>query len=208
MLHALAVMTVLVCSGATTPAFTEAKPVWLEGRETEMNVFAGFRGVFERPDAASVQLRIAAATLYRVFVNGVFVGHGPARGPHGHYRVDEWEISPQLKPGANVVALEVAGYNANSYYVLDQPSFVQAEVVADGNVLAATGAGDRPFEGFPITERLQKVQRYSFQRPFIEVYALKPGFDAWRTQASIPRSAATGGNRTESACRAGTLSAL
>ncbi len=185
MIHALAAMTVLICSGAGAPVFSMARPVWLEGRETEMNVFAGFRGVFERPEASSVQVRVAASTLYRVFVNGAFVGHGPARGPHGYYRVDEWDIAPQLKAGANVVAIEVAGYNANSYYVLDQPSFVQAEVVADGAVLAATGAGDRPFEGFPIMERVQKVQRYSFQRPFIEVYALKPGFDAWRAQAGV-----------------------
>ena len=191
MIHALAAMTVLICSGATAPVFSTARPVWLEGRETEMNVFAGFRGVFENPEASSVQVRVAAATLYRVFVNGAFVGHGPARGPHGYYRVDEWDIAPQLKAGANVVALEVAGYNANSYYVLDQPSFVQAEVVADGAVLAATGAGDRPFEGFPLTQRVQKVQRYSFQRPFIEVYALKPGFDAWRSQESVSVPAVT-----------------
>ncbi|MGC9328191.1 MAG: hypothetical protein ACP5I1_11195, partial [Candidatus Hinthialibacter sp.] len=33
---------------------------------------------------------------------------------------------------------------------------------------------------FLLDYRLQKVQRYSFQRPFVEAYRLFPGFDAWR----------------------------
>ncbi len=164
-------------------AFSQARPVWLEGRETEMNVFAGFRAVFEAEAGASASVRVTASTLYRLYVNGSFVGHGPARGPHGHYRVDVWDIGKLLRAGENVAALEVAGYNANSYYVLDQPSFVQAEVLLDGDVAAATGVGDNRFEGFPIAERLQKVQRYSFQRPFVEVYRLAPGYDAWRADA-------------------------
>lgn len=185
---------VLFCTGimAAAPAtdFSAARPVWLEGRETEMNVFAGFRGVFENTNAVSAQVRVTAATLYRLFVNGSFVGHGPARGPHGYYRVDEWDVTPLLKTGVNVVAIEVAGYNANSYYVLDQPSFLQAETVLDGNVVCATGKNAPAFEGFPIEARKQKVQRYSFQRPFIEVYSLKPGYDAWRSESSVPVPAA------------------
>lgn len=185
---------VLVCTGilSATPTaeFSTARPVWLEGRETEMNVFAGFRGIFENTNAASAQVRVTGATLYRLFVNGSFVGHGPARGPHGYYRIDEWEVAPLLKAGVNVVAIEVAGYNANSYYVLDQPSFLQAEVVLNGTVVCATGKQDAAFEAFPIGERMQKVQRYSFQRPFIEVYSLKPGYDAWRTDSTLTVPAA------------------
>ncbi len=162
-----------------TPAFLSARPVWPEGRELEKNLFVGFRAVFERPDGI-VKLRLSGSTLYRYFVNGAFCGHGPARGPHGYYRVDERDITPWLKDGANVIAVEVAGYNANSYYVLDQPSFLQAEVVAGDTVLAATGDAARPFEAGVLGHRVQKVQRYSFQRPFIEAYHLTPDFAAWR----------------------------
>lgn len=179
-----------ILSAAPEAGFSLAKPVWLEGRETEMNVSAGFRGVFENTKASSAQVRVTASTLYRLFVNGEFVGHGPARGPHGYYRVDEWDISSRLKAGVNVAAIEVAGYNANSYYVLNQPSFVQAEILLDGAAVSATGSGDRPFQGFPIAERMQKVQRYSFQRPFIEVYTLKQGYDAWRADSTVSVPAA------------------
>ena len=84
----------------------------------------------------------------------------------------------------NVVAFEVAGYNANSYYLLDQPSFLQAEVVAGGKVLASTDGSGAPFDATILKERVQKVQRYSFQRPFSEVYRLAPGYDRWRTDAA------------------------
>jgi alpha-L-rhamnosidase len=166
------------------PAFLSARPVWPEGRETEKNLLVGFRALFQAPPGEKVLLRATGSTLYRAFVNGEFAGHGPARGPHGWYRVDELDVTARLKPGTNVLAMEVAGYNANSYYLLDQPSFLQAEVVAGGRVLAATAGPDRSFEAHLIKERVQKVQRYSFQRPFSEVYRLVPNWDRWRVSTA------------------------
>jgi len=181
----IAGMLLLVGAGfAQAAGFDAAKPVWPEGRTTEKNLFAGFRAVVEAPDGEAV-LRVAGSTSYRAFVNGVHVGYGPARGPHGYYRVDEWDVSPLLKAGQNVVAVEVAGYNVNTYYTMDQASFLQAELVSGGKVLAATGAADG-FEARVLPEKLQRVERYSFQRPFSEVYRLGPGWDAWRNDPSAP----------------------
>ena len=171
------------CSASDVPAFLSGKPVWPEGREKERNLFVGFRAAVEKPETGEVTLRCTGSTVYRAWVNGVFCGYGPARGPQGFYRVDEWNLTKDLKPGKNVVAIEVAGYNANSYYVLDQPSFLQAEIVAGGKVLAATGAADSPFQAAIIKERVEKVARYSFQRPSSEVYRLAPGWDRWRSDA-------------------------
>src|SRR5512138_613920 len=114
--------------GADYSPFSEAQAVWPEGREKERNITVGFTASFEQPCRGATWLGVTGATLYRVFLNGDFLGHGPARGPHGFYRVDEWNLSDRLKPGINRIAIEVAGYNANSYYLLDQPSFLQAEI--------------------------------------------------------------------------------
>ncbi len=166
--------------------FQSAKPVWLAGREAEMNLLVGFRAVVAAPLPPNAVLRVAASTLYRARVNGEFLGHGPARGPHGYYRVDEWDLSGKLAAGRNVVAIEVAGYNCNSYYLLDQPSFLQAEIVADGTVLASTAGEGVPFTAAVLEHRVQKVQRYSFQRPFIEVYRLRPDTDRWLREPAAP----------------------
>lgn len=167
--------------------FALARPVWPAGRELDMNLMVGFRAVFEKTERQNVCLRIAASSLYRCFVNGKFVGHGPARGPHGYYRVDEWDLTDNLTCGQNIVVIEVVGYNVNSYYLLDQPSFLQAEVIAGEEVLAATGEHERMFDACILREKVQKVQRYSFQRTFVEAYRLWPGYDRWRSDVTCDR---------------------
>lgn len=147
-----------------------------------MNDFVGFRAVVARPAAGLVSLRFTTPYIAKVFLNGEFLAYGPARAAHGHYRVDEIDLTPRLHAGDNVLAVEVAGYNVNSYYFLDQPSFFLAEVQSGTQVLAATGrAAD--FTALDLPERIRQVQRYSFQRPFSEVYHLHPGCHAWRMGA-------------------------
>ena len=173
---------------ASAPSFDSAKPIWPKGRETEKNLFVGFRASFKTPAQERVILRATGATLYRVFLNGHFLGEGPARGPHGFYRVDEWELTAKLQPGVNVVAFEVAGYNVNSYYLLDQPSFLQAEIVADGKVLASTDG-----HGAPFTPRFSKsgCRRFSaiaFSAPSRRCIGSLPGTTGGGWTQLRPRS--------------------
>ncbi len=164
------------------PKFERAVPIWARGREEEMNVTLAFFTHFKLNDAEEIQgaiLRVAGATVMRVTLNQQFLGYGPSKGPHGWFRVDEWDLSKIAVKGENWMTIEVCGYNCNSYDLLDQPSFLQAEIVnGKGKVLAATSekklpSGIESFSALDFTGiRVQKVQRYSFQRPFIEVYDL------------------------------------
>ena len=187
-LHIIGIF-ILVLMSATNCAANivqiNAKPVWLAGREKEMNLSVGFRAVFKAESSNSVRFKIAASTIYRIFLNGEFIGSGPARAAHGYFRIDEYELSSKVRSGENIIAIEVAGYNVNTYYTLDQPSFLLAETEIDGKTALATGRG-KDFEAFQIGERLQKVERYSFQRPFTEYYRMKAGYDQWRSSASVP----------------------
>lgn len=164
--------------------FKEARPVWVYGRELEKNLTLGLRAAFDKPLQNQVILKVTGSSIYRFFINGEFFGCGPARGPHGYYRIDEWDITSSLNEEKNIIAIEVVGYNVNSYYVLDQPSFIQAELSAGEIILAATGIASKSFEAGEIKERMQKVQRYSFQRTFVEIYRLEEGFDQWNKNLS------------------------
>ncbi|MDD2597700.1 MAG: hypothetical protein PHO37_00540 [Kiritimatiellae bacterium] len=177
----VSLMLLALAGAAEAVSFVSAKPLWLEGREKEMNLFVGFRSTVDGTAADSAVLRMTGSTVCRIFINGEFLGYGPARGPHGFYRVDEWPLKGRCRPGVNVIAIEVAGYNVNSYYHLDQPSFLQAEIVDGANVLASTAGAGTPFEAQLLESRVRKVQRYSFQRTFSEVYQLTPQSDDWRT---------------------------
>ena len=170
------------CAPAVKPdltivdSFVEAIPVWAEGRQTEKNLTLSFREVIAMGRAKQAYIRIAASTDYRLRVNGEFVAHGPSVAAHDFYRVDCYDLKPYLKRGENLLALEVAGYNESSYYLLNQPSFLQAEVEIDGEVVAATG---KAFEAYDLGQRKADVERFSFQRPFVEYYTLASDFDAW-----------------------------
>ncbi|MBN2161352.1 MAG: hypothetical protein JXR25_01530 [Pontiellaceae bacterium] len=161
------------CSG-----IREARPVWPQGLESERNIHVGFRAVFDIRGDAPVLLRMAGSTIYRVFLNGAMIHHGPARGPHGFYRMDALNLSSAVKPGANLLAIEVVGYNCNSFAYLNQTSFLQAELEVNEQVVAATGRAG--FSSLLLPERIQRVERYSFQRPFMEAYRLTPESDVWR----------------------------
>ncbi len=157
-----------------TVSFEKALPVWANRREREMNLWLSFRTVAKK--AETTILRLTGSTAYDVKVNGEFVAFGPARCAHGYYRVDELDLSEYISEEA-VITITVAGYNANSYYHIDQPSFLTAELVQNGEVVAATG-----HEGFlcrVMTEHVQKAMRFSLQRTFCEVYRLTPSLAAW-----------------------------
>ena len=156
-------------------------PVWADGREAEQNLTLHFREVVEMKKFRTAEVRLTASSLYRLRVNGHFVGHGPSLAVRDHYRVDCYDVNPYLKRGKNVISVEVAGYNCPCYYMLDQPSFLQAEVWADGKCIAQTG---RDFQAYELRLRQQDAVRINFQRTFTEDYTLSEGFDRWATDAN------------------------
>ena len=151
--------------------FKKAVAVWAAGREREMNLTVDFTAEIEG-GLEDVVLCAAASCSYIILVNGEFVAHGPARTAHGYYRVDEISLGKYLRDGKNIVAVRVAGYNVNSFSYLDQPSFLCAEIVSGDKVLAYTSENETGFSVYEMKERIQRVQRYSFQRTFTESYEL------------------------------------
>ena len=152
-------------------AFDAAESVWPAGLEAEMNTLIAFRAPLELKAGERPVLKMVAWYSYRVTLNGAFVGFGPARGPKGFFRPDEWDLSKAAKPGRNELCVEVAGYNVPNFYLMEQPPFFKAEVVCGGKIRAAT---KRTGGAFAATRqpRVQKVPRYSFQRTFCEAYRL------------------------------------
>lgn len=157
--------------------FDRAEPVWAKGRAAEMNCNLGFFAGFDVAEGGDAVLRLAGSGIARVWLNGEFAAYGPARGPKGRFRVDEWRLN--LRTGRNTIAIETAAYNVDSYYLMNLPGFLQAEIVHDGKVLAATG-GD--FAVRELSHRVKKCSRYSIQRPFGEAYRVRPSTDRWRTE--------------------------
>ena len=107
--------------------FRLAKPIWERGKEYEMNVTLRFSTILTA-DMQNPVLCLAASSSYVLTVDGVFVAHGPQRGPHGYYFVDEIPLALYQGIEPKTVCIQVAGYNCNSFSYLDQPSFLCAEL--------------------------------------------------------------------------------
>ena len=161
--------------------FTQAVPVWEKGEELTRNHSLIFRAVIEGNE--EITLHIASHARYQIFVDGVFFAAGPARAGHGYYRVSEYTLGKELSAGKTVISIIAAGYNVNSFYLLDMPSFICAEIERGGEILFATGS--RELEAARYSSRLQKTPRYSFQRPFTECYILDAYYDLFMKDPDI-----------------------
>ncbi len=162
--------------------FSAAKPVFIKGKSREVNYTAGFVCKFTVCEGKNYVLKFTGATFARVTLDGEFFHYGPARAAHGNLRCDE--LALPLKPGEHTVAFEVAGYNCPSFYTMRHESFLQAEILEDGEVIAYTG---RDFAGVSLTSlREQRVPRYSYQRAFTEVYYLDSPLADWKNGDFAP----------------------
>ena len=130
-----------------------------------MNTYAVFRAKIT--DAGNTTLHIAGTAFYRIYVNQTFVGAGPARTAYGYLREDIFSISEYTKDGICEIVIEAVGYYCGSIATVKQPSCIIAEVECDGKVLAFSG---EHFEGYQPGCKIQKVERYSAQRHFTEVW--------------------------------------
>ena len=111
---------------------------------------------------------VTGSSYYNIYVNGVFSWRvGPARAAWilswmscRFVWTEEW----------NEIKIVVMGYACNSFYHTDEPSFLTAESISEkwSDCIYRT---KKLFPGFEwVGKGPRKVQRYSFQRPFVEVY--------------------------------------
>ena len=159
--------------------FDAAEPIWTTAERGEINSTIAFTTHFEWDGNSPLQLRLAGCSIFKVFVNGEFAAYGPARGPHGWFRMDEWDLSRVARKGGNRLSIVGVAYNTTTYYIVEHEPFLQAEVLSGGKVVRATGDGkwDANF-----TERVRKAQRYSLQRAQSEVYevASRDSWEWWK----------------------------
>lgn len=133
--------------------------IWDEHLLDEMNITLAFRYLWR---GGNITVRVAALTAFRVFSDGKLIGYGPRRAAHGVSHINEYV----LQETQGTLVIEVASYRCNNYYLPDEPPFFACEVLQDGKIIA----NSFEFEVFRLDDRIQKVQRYSIQRTFVESY--------------------------------------
>lgn len=148
--------------------FVNARPIWVSGEVAAINSLTAYRTVLTQKGDA--ELLITAVSFYRAYLDGKFIGYGPARTAKKYARVDRLPL--KLDGGEHVLTIEAIGFHCQSLSTARMPSFLIAEVILDGESVAWTG---RDFEAFVPAYHERVVDRYSIQRHFTEVCDLRRG---------------------------------
>ncbi len=130
---------------------------WVKSLENEKNVTLALRKSFS--EKKRLQLKIAGVSCYKIWADGKLVGFGPYRAAHGKSKILTFSIF------AKTVAIEANAYNVKTYWLVREKPFIALELSCGGKTFEACD-----FEAYRLLDRVQKVQRYSFQRGFAECY--------------------------------------
>lgn len=157
-----------LASALSAASFQKAMPHWPDTGGDDLNRRVGFRLALDAPPSDAV-LRIATSGLYRATIDGKFLGHGPARAGHGHFRIDEWPLKDLLNDKVSVIGIEVAASEARSYYMVKQAAFLQAEIVSGDKVLATT----RDFKAIDLPEGVHEIETFEpYTMRYLQLHAL------------------------------------
>ncbi len=123
------------------------------------NIHMLARRVFTVPASSGrAHLDITADDYYKLYVNGVFVGQGPAPAYPEHYYYNRWDITGFLQPGVNCIAVHVyyQGLVNRVWNSGDHRQGFIAELFVDDHLLLASDA----------SWRVQRDQRFQAAEPF------------------------------------------
>jgi alpha-L-rhamnosidase len=137
------------------------KAIWAKNLSESKNITLAF--VLDLQDKEHFEMDLAAASLYRVYLDGEFIAFGPQRAAKGYARNAHFNLC-----GKHLV-VEVENIYVETFWVIKQLPFFACKVKTDKGIeYSATD-----FECRLLTDRIQKVQKYSYQRGFAESYKMK-----------------------------------
>lgn len=132
--------------------------VWAEGQKNQMN--RAFAFVLDLGKKQMGEICLSAASCYKVIADGKLMGFGPNRTAHGYARAAVYPFNAQY------ITVEVQSHFVPNFcWVKREPFFACVLKTESGKEHFA-----EDFNCFALSDRVQKVRRYSFQRGFCETY--------------------------------------
>ncbi len=139
------------------------KQIWAKNLRDEMNVnlIFAYTHTVRKGDA----LHLASNVSFRITVDGELFGYGPRRMAHGHAAINRYDLSAYA--GREIrIKVECCSYRVTNFYIVNQQPFFAARICSENQIIAESF----DFSCYKNEKRLQKVQRFAYQRGFTESY--------------------------------------
>ena len=152
------------------------------GSDDNFYLYARRELALEKPPVEA-HLFITAGSLYKLYVNGRYVGRGPNPSDPSRYYYDVHPVSSYLKPGANVIAVVAYTYGPKAHGVLGQNwgrGGLLAELRApgrDGKALLVTDGSWRVIQAPPWDQGSQV--NCTLLGDYKEIYDSRREIDGW-----------------------------
>jgi len=184
-------VSLLVIGTGRSPAFTRASGrdwrarwVWVGGGSdgSRKNLYADFRRTFHLEELpGKAEIFISADSRYVLWVNGKYVGRGPARCDPSWQQFDSYDILPFLGRGENVIAALVHYYGAGmAWYIPGRPGFIAEAVLESAGRVNRLATGDRRWKAVLNPAYKTKTPRSAIG--FQEVYDARRRLSGWRNR--------------------------
>ncbi len=106
----------LTLGGRPSDVTWQAQWIWGEGPASPRNYYLCARRDFEMENAAGpLRLHISADSRYRLYLNGQWLGDGPARSFFWAQQFDTYDVAGLLKAGRNTIAVLVSHYGEGTF---------------------------------------------------------------------------------------------
>ena len=124
-----------------TAPFSQARWIWSAEDGDPHCAVRRFRGTFETTSSQTLTVHVSADSRYLLYLDGRFVGRGPARSDLRHYVYETYTL--ELSPGRHVLAAIVQAYGGSVAPIAEmheRGAFVLEAQDVVGRVVCATQA--------------------------------------------------------------------
>ena len=156
---------------------------WIWAPETTETRHFYFRRDFDLPSDSFVAiLRVTADDRYRVWINGMEIGSGPARSKPSHQSYDEYEFTGYLKEGRNALTVLAAHYGiGTAFSCIGKPGLLaQLDVTFENGATLTIGA-DADWKTFPAPYEIG-YERMCVMLVYPEVVDFRREPNGWNTK--------------------------
>ncbi|OPX25603.1 MAG: hypothetical protein DRP97_06765 [Candidatus Latescibacterota bacterium] len=158
-----------------------ARWIWCDGPPCPRNFYLALRKEIKVSGSVTeAKCRCVADSRYKLFVNGRFIGRGPARSDPRRQSYDQYDLKPFLHPGRNVVAAVVHHYGEPTFsYVLGRGGFLFEAGIKSDQGKPVEVASDRYWKVKPLESWDSRSPRIDIQLGFTEVYDGRRELQGW-----------------------------